>query len=326
MLKRKKVRMGQYHRLTLEDRYQIYAGKNSGLSIREIARVLDRSASTVSRELKRNRDGNGCYVAIRAHRKAAKKRAMIGPPKKIHICKDKVDELLKLQWSPEQISGRLALDGIKISYESVYRYVYNEGKQLHVHLRRKRRCRRTRQSLGRLKNCGVRVNQTWIDERPKIVEQRERLGDFERDTVLGKNGRLLTIVDRVSRLTKIAKVERHNGYYTHLATLKLLRDEIVHTITNDSGPEFGLHDQTAKELNTKIYFNRPYSAWQRGTNENTNGLIRQYYPKGTDFSKITEEEVSKVESLLNNRPRKKLGFKTPLEVHTQKSQGVALRF
>lgn len=318
--------MGDYHRLTLEDRYQIYAGKHSGLGIREIARALERPASTVSRELKRNRDGYGGYVPVRAHRKAVRRRSLIGPPKKVYVCKDKVDELLKQQWSPEQISGRLAMDGIRISYESIYRYVYNDSKHLFKNLRRQRRQRRTRQSLKRLKNCGVRVNRTWIDERPSIVEQRVRLGDLERDTVLGKNGRLLTIVDRVSRLTKIAKVERHNSYYTHLTTLKLLKGAIVHTITNDGGPEFGMHDQTAKDLNTKVYFNRPYSAWQRGTNENTNGLIRQYYPKGTDFSKVTDDDISKVEALLNNRPRKKLGYKTPYEVHTEKSQGVALRF
>jgi transposase, IS30 family len=307
--------MEAYHRLTLDDRYQIQAEKNSGLGIREIAMRIGRSPSTVSRELKRN---SRKYSPQYAHKCAAKRRAGVGPPQRMGALKDQIEYLLRLQWSPEQISGRLLNSGVRISHETIYRHIFKDfqnGGDLYFNLRRKRRYRRPRKITKTLKRNGFRTNQTWIDDRPRIVEKRKRIGDFERDTVLGKNGRLLTIVDRKSRLTKIGKIEKHNAYYTHLETLKLLKGHVVHTITNDNGPEFAFHNETAKDLKTKVYFSRPYSSWQRGTNENTNGLIRQYYPKGTDFSKVSNEQIAKIEQRLNERPRKCLGFRTPSEVH-----------
>ena len=162
-------------------------------------------------------------------------------------------------------------------------------------------------------------------ERPKIVDERIRFGDFERDSVQGKfkGPVLLTIVDRLSRLTKIKKVRWINAEATHRATVELLRNLPINTITNDNGSEFADHQLTAKALGADIYFNDPYSSWQRGTNENTNGLIRQYYPKGTDFTKVSDLDVKHLEDLLNNRPRKTLGYKTPNEV--QNSQIRVLR-
>jgi len=318
--------MRNYNRLTLQHRYQIQALKETNLSVRATASILKVSPSTISRELKRNK---GKYHAEKAESQRFERRRHVHPPLKlVGAIEKEVIELLKLQWSPEQISGRLRREKTKISHESIYQYIFKNAKgggDLYLNLRRHRKYRRTHESSRRLKNCGIRVNQAWIEERPKVVEKRSRLGDYERDLVLGKNSRILTIVDRRSRLTKIGKLERHTSNDTHFETLRLLQNLPVRTITNDNGPEFGLHDLTAKELKAKIYFARPYCSWQRGTNENTNGLIRQYYPKGTDFSKITNEDIVALEMLLNTRPRKTLGYKTPLEVHTKLSQGVALR-
>lgn len=318
----------KYQRLTREHRYQIQALKDSGMGIRKIASTLKRSPSTISREL--NRFKGRIYLPNKANEQALERRKKIGPSQKITVALQlQIDELLMAQWSPEQIAGRLRLQGIGISHETIYKYIFlnsRGGGKLYLNLRRKRRVRRSRETSRNFKRCGYRRNQSWIEERPPIVEERVRTGDFERDSMLGTNGRLLTIVDRASRLTKISRLTKSSSYDIHIATLQLLEGEKVHTITNDNGVEFGLHDQTAKQLNAQIYFSRPYCSWQRGTNENTNGLIRQYYPKGHDFSQVTDEEVAKVEGLLNNRPRKCLGYQTPNEVHNRLSQTVALSF
>ncbi len=291
---------------------------------------MKRSPSSISRELRRNQ--NVKYDAKRAHQRWKKNRARIGPPKRItETIKLQIEERLKIQWSPEQISAALSLEKVKISHETIYKYIYEDyrrGGDFYKNLRWARKMRRTHVATRNLKRSGLRLDRRSISEREEVVERRLRVGDYERDTMLGKNGRLLTIVDRASRLTKIAKLDKANAFSfdTHLETLNLLKDEIVHTITNDHGTEFGLHDMTEKSLKAKVYFAEPYCAWQRGTNENTNGLIRQYFPKGTDFSKVSREEIKHVESLLNARPRKCLGYKTPNEVHRQLSQGVALSF
>jgi IS30 family transposase len=320
--------MGAYHRLTLEERYQILALRGSNLGVREIAFRLKRSPSSISRELRRN--NNDKYDPKRAQQRFKLKRANIGPAKKIKTdLKAAIDKALMVQWSPQQIAAVFYLQNVRVSHETIYKYVYEDYRangELFKNLRWARKMRRTRQVTRNWKRSGLRPGRTPISERAAIVEQRVRVGDYERDSVLGKNGQLLTIVDRTSRLTKIAKMKRMNSFDTHQETLNLLQNLIVHTLTNDHGTEFGLHDVTAQLLEAKIYFAKPYCAWQRGTNENTNGLIRQYFPKGTDFSKVTDEEVKYVEWLLNNRPRKCLGYRTPNEVHRQLSQGVALSF
>lgn len=320
--------MKRYLRLTLEERYQISALKESGCSIRGIGRTLKRSASTISRELRRN--SGKAYKPKQAHKKAQSKRAKVGPSKRVDDeAADLIADGLLRQWSPEQIAGRLALQGVTLSHEVIYQYIYEdyrEGGCLFEYLRRSRKWRRTHKATRNFKNVGKRTYTNWIDKRPKIVDERCRLGDFERDSVLGvfRGPLLLTIVDRASRLTKICKIERINSQLTHYATVNLLKDMKVETITNDNGPEFSSYHLTEKALNANVYFNHPYSSWQRGTNENTNGLIRQFYPKGTDFNKVTNEAIQALEDALNNRPRKCLGFKTPLEVHQTMNRGVAL--
>lgn len=324
-LPQKEFNMRSYCRLTLEHRYQIKALKDSGLSIRGIAKVILVSPSTVSRELKRTSKN---YFPKSAQAHAEERRKLQGAKKKIKAALQlTIDGCLEQQWSPEQISGRLKRDDIHINYETIYKYIYSsKDTGLFKHLRRKRKWRRTRREHENRSTNGFRRNQSWIEERPAVVEERKRLGDFERDLILGKESRMLTIVDRVSKKTKIKKLPRHSSHETHFATLELLSGFKVHTITNDNGPEFSLHSLTAKELNAQIYFARPYCSWQRGTNENTNGLLRQYYPKGTDFNAISDEEIQKIEDRLNNRPRKSLGYLTPNEVHKRLSQGVALDF
>lgn len=320
--------MGTYSRLTRDDRYQIKALVDSGFSASEIAAKLGRHRSTIGRELRRCLRRR--YCPDRADNKSRLLRRSLRPKIRItgHL-KEIIDEQLGLQLSPEQIAGRLKLIGMRISHETIYKYIFKDAQskgELFVNLRRRRRKRRSHAGVKRLRNCGLRTGRQWIDERPPVIEARERLGDLERDCIVGGGSthRLLTIVDRVSKLTWIKKLAGPTSAEAHEATVELLSDEVVLSITNDNGPEFGLHDESAKALETQIYFSNPYCSWERGTNENTNGLIRQYFPKGTDFSRITEDQIAEVEARLNTRPRKTLGYLTPIEVHEKLSQNVAL--
>jgi transposase, IS30 family len=310
-----------YQKLTLEERYQIMALNKSKISVREMASILGRHPSTISRELRRNSEyTRNNYRAGIAHKKYLKRRSVIHRPLKIQgELATEIFHYLSMQWSPEQISGRLKRRGTEICHETIYRHIfknYQFGGRIYQNLRRGRKRRRSHKVSRIYKSARKNRDINPISKRPKIVEQRKRIGDFERDTVQGKfkGPVLLTIVDRVSRITKIKKLPWLNSEATHEATIQLLKDLPVKTITNDNGSEFSAHKETATALNTKIFFNDPYASWQRGTNENTNGLIRQYYPKGTDFNLVSDEDVKKLEGLLNNRPRKTLGYRTPNEV------------
>lgn len=301
----------------------------SGISIRATARVLNRSPSTISRELKRNLRA-GKYKPIYADNKAFIRRKHIHKRYKISgALRSKVAYYLAQQWSPEQISGRLALAGIKFSHETVYQFIYREfrlGNKIYLNCRRRRKYRRTRQATRNYKNKANKRNFPNIKDRPSIVNERIRIGDYERDMIVGKHGKacLLTIVDRVTKQIKIGKLAKINALDTHHLTIRLLERHPVHTITNDNGTEFFAYKLTQEALNTSIYFNDPYSSWQRGTNENINGLVRQYFPKGTNFDEISQDQIAMVEERLNNRPRKNLGYKTPIEYKNSLSQSVAL--
>ena len=243
--KHKEGKMKSYNRLTQEERYYIFALRANDLSIRQIARQLKRSHSSISREIHRNSQKNK-YFPKKAQEKALSRRQCVGPPLKIkEKLAKKVKEGLEKQWSPEQISGRLKKEKgiIKISHESIYQYIFKDFKKgggLYKHLRKRRRRRRCRKAAKNLKNAGCRQYNNWIDERPSIVDRRCRIGDFERDTLLGKfrGPVLLTIVDRKTRLTKIGKVLNRCSDLTHKATMQLLKNLKVRTITNDNGPEF----------------------------------------------------------------------------------------
>lgn len=315
--------MNKYRRLTQADRYQIEALVQGKISIREIAKILEFSPATISRELRRNGDLKS-YRAAAAQNQTQDRRKSIGPPKKITgPLEHHVRKHILLGWSPEQISERFKkVKDLKVSHETIYRFVYldfkNHKSYLWHSLRRHRRWRKTHRASRSFKQIGKKTDCLWIHDRPAIVEKRSRLGDLERDTVMGKKGgpALLVVVDRTSRLTRIRFLENITKEVTHKATLEIAKTLKVKTITNDNGGEFGCYKETAKQLNAKIYFCKPFRSCERGTNENTNGLIRQYFPK---YEHPDPKRVKEVEDLLNNRPRKCLGFKTPFEVHNRMS-------
>jgi IS30 family transposase len=309
-----------YTHLTREERYQIYALKKAGHTQSEIAKVLERSPSTISRELSRNRGGRG-YRPKQAHRLACERHASNAR---------QIDEAtwrfakarLREDWSPDQISNHA-----DISHETVYQRVYADkraGGSLWKHLR----CQKQRRKrYGKRDLRGTIPNRLSIEQRPAVVEKRSRIGDWEADTVIGKNHKqaIVRLVERKSGYTLIRKVERRTADAVSRTMTKLLKpyQSRVHTITSDNGKEFAGHEKVARALRVDFYFAHPYASWERGTNENTNGLIRQYFPKGMDFTSITQQEISHVMKRLNNRPRKRLGYLTPAQVFFK--SGVALQ-
>jgi IS30 family transposase len=240
-----------------------------------------------------------------------------------------VKRLLHEDWSPEQISLWLASEmHISISHEWIYQFVLQDKRQggrLYRHLR----CQKQRRKrYGSYSRRGCIANQVSIDDRPEIVDQRLRIGDWEADTIIGKghSGAIVSLTERKSRLTLIAKVARKSATEVKQAIVRLLKPvtDAVHTLTSDNGREFAYHEQIASELDLDFYFAHPYSSWERGANENANGLIRQYFPKHRDFSDITDKEIKAVMDKLNNRPRKCLGMKTPNQVFFGINPPVAL--
>lgn len=309
----------RYRQLTLVERYQIQAGIDLGLNISEIARQVKRHRSTVFRELKRNGhltlEGYSALYSQQQYERRREKcrRAFIVEGS----TKAWVDERLKLQWSPEQISGRRKLEGLSsIGVETIYRYLWRNkqrGGTLWHNLRHSSNRRRRRFKFSR---WPASTNPRLAAEnRPSIIEKRKRFGDFERDLIVGRHqaSQIMTLVDRKTKFVKLAKLERKTAEVVHRETLQALKGIEVKSLTNDNGCEFIAHQITAKALGVPIYFTRPYASWERGTVENTNKLIRQYFPKKTNLKEIPDEKIQMVEMLLNHRPRKQLGYKTPIE-------------
>ncbi len=315
-----------YTHLTAKDRYVI-SHLHSQMSHREIARRLGRHHTTISREIKRNKPPHSTYwyyfierdVELKRHRARSFRRQSHLPLVKY------VEDKLKLDWPPEAISARLRLDypndgRMRVSHETIYRWVYlvaMEGGNLHQHLRRrhKKRRRQTRYGSGRRFIPG-RVS---ISQRPPIVDSRERFGDWEGDTLEGKKGcgHLATHVERKSRFLVAAKLaDKRAATMTQATTASFWRlpKALRHTLTVDNGKEFSRFKELEAKTGLTVYFADPYAAWQRGTNENTNGILRHYFPKGFDFTTITEEELELVVKQINNRPRKCLDYRTPAEV------------
>ena len=312
--------------LTLEQRYKIEAYRNSGKSITEIADYVGKDKSVISRELKRNSDArSGKYKADLAQRKT-NFRHQTKP--KLHrltnVVKDNILQYLEQDYSPEQITGKAALDGVEmVSHERIYQYIWDDKKQggkLHKHLRT--RGKKYRKRGQKKDNRGLIINRIDIDERPKIVDKKERIGDLEIDLVIGKNhkGALLTINDRATGMLFMGKIDTKESSAVEAKSIELLKDwkPFLHTITSDNGKEFANHEQIAKKLEIDYYFAKPYHSWERGANENLNGLVRQYFPKKSNFDEITSEQILRVTNILNNRPRKRFDFKTPNEVFAQK--------
>jgi IS30 family transposase len=309
--------MQTYHQLTQTQRYQIYALRKTKHTHAEIAEVIGVHKSSVSRELRRNQGQRG-YRPQQAHELAAARRQKVVPRITVEDWK-MVDNLLKQDWSPEQISGRLRKEqGIRISHEWIYQHILVDRRadgDLYKHLRcqKKRRKRYgTYDRRGKLPNCRS------IEERPASVNTRKRLGDWEVDTMLGKQQKhaMLTLTERKSRFTLLGKVSRRTARAVRRQVCKLLLpvQDKVRTLTSDHGKEFADHELIAQTLQLKFYFAHPYAAWERGTNENTNGLLRQYFPKKSDFKTISNKKIEQIISKLNFRPRKTLRFKTPFEV------------
>ena len=308
-----------YTHITREERYQIYALKKAGLKQYEIAKVLKRSESTISRELSRNCGRRG-YRPKQAHSKSMERQSINARMIDDATWQFAQDRLLE-QWSPEQISGHAA-----ISPETVYQRVYANKRAGGLLWNNLRSQKLRKKRYGKVERRGTISNRVSIDDRAAIVETRSRIGDWEADTVIGKNHRqaIVSIVERKTGFTLIQKVERKTALAVSQAMIGLLKPhrKKVHTITSDNGKEFAGHEEIASKLKANFYFAHPYSSWERGTNENTNGLIRQYFPKTRDFTTITQQEINMAMERLNNRPRKRLGYQTPNQVFFK--SGVAL--
>ncbi|MDQ3018785.1 MAG: IS30 family transposase [bacterium] len=325
-----------YTHLTEEERYQIDDLKREALSQNKIAKMIGRSPSTLSRELNRNRGERG-WRPRQAQLKSAERLITRGSnnAKKVsgEAWKYAKKHLIEDQWSPQQIAGRSAIEGLTtISHETIYQRILEDKKKggnLYTHLR----CKKKRKKrYGSARTRGIIPNRVDIDQRPAIVESRKRTGDWEGDTIIGSHtvgAVIASMVERKSRFTVLAKSKNK----TTIAVIKSINQhmtpiaDLVHTVTLDNGKEFSLHELMAAQLNADVYFAKPYHSWERGLNENTNGLVRQYFPKKIPFDSITNYDLQRVAKKLNNRPRKCLGYKTPFEVFSKscKKRGVALR-
>jgi IS30 family transposase len=308
--------------ITKEQRYAIKVLKEKGKTLTYIAQTIGKHKSVVSREIMRNKNQKtGTYDNDLAERKYQKRLK----EKKKHIrfneqIRKNAEELLKKDYSPEQIAGYCKEEGIEcVSHETIYRYIWSDKKKggdLHKHLRRKGR--KYRKRGNKTDTRGIIPNRTDIEKRPEIVEKRERFGDLEVDTVIGKNhkGALVTINDRASGMLKSKKVESKESCVVADAIIEMLQDWLpfIKTMTSDNGKEFAEHERISEELGIDFYFAKPYHSWQRGSNENLNGLIRQYIPKKTDLNNVADIQIDTIVKKLNNRPRKRYSFKNPIFV------------
>jgi len=311
-----------YTQLTQEQRYQIYALLKMGHKRTEIAAVIGTHKSTVSRELDRNKGLRG-YRPKQAHHKALSRRN--------HSLKrilpetwELIETKLRLDWSPEQVSGWLRRHyAIQVSHEWIYQHILADkqaGGDLYRHLR----CQKKRRKrYGSYDRRGKLPNRVSIEERPSIVEQRQRIGDWEVDTLIGKRHRqaIVTLTERKSRFGLLGKVDQRTADQVGDAVIELLQPvtDRLHTLTADNGKEFADHEKIAHDLQADFFFAHPYAAWERGTNENMNGLIRQYIPKSCDLTSISDADLIWILNRLNHRPRKCLDFQSPFEVFFDQS-------
>ena len=309
----------KYRQLTLEKRYQISALNKLGKNQTFIANKIGVHKSTVSRELSRNSlakySAEAAHVIARIRHKKKPRKIRLTQAIKIYI-----GQKLKEHWSPQQISGRLHVDkNLFISHETIYQYIYKnlrQGGTLYKNLRHQNKKYTKRSS--QYKTRGQIKGRVSIEERPSIVETYSRIGDVEIDTVIGKGhkGAIVTIVDRKSKFSLFKVVDSKQAFPVTQALIDLMAPikNHIHTVTSDNGKEFSFHKDVSEALDCGFYFCHPYRSCERGLNENTNGLLRQYFPKGTDFTTITDKQIVEAQERLNHRPRKALGYKTPFEV------------
>jgi len=314
-----------YKHLSQAERYQIHALMKAGHDQSQIAKVLDRNKSTISRELSLNTGSRGYRpkqaCEISADRAQNSRNASTVAP----WVKEQANALLRVQWSPEQIASQLP-----ISHETVYQHVYADkaqGGMLWKNLRCQKQ-KRKRYAGGRERR-GQIPNRRPLSDRPLHIEARKQVGHWECDTVIGANhkGAVVTMVERKSGYAVIAKVANKTSALVSSAIVDKLKPMAVRvkTLTFDNGKEFAGHAYIDEQLQSTAYFARPFASWERGSNENLNGLLRQYVPKKRAMSTVSDEEIRMIQNRLNNRPRKRLGFKTPAEVFHQSLKRVALR-
>lgn len=315
-----------YRQLTYDERVTLSVLKLQGLSIRTIAATLDRHYSTLYRELERNRChvSDGAYRPSKAQRRTRARRSR--SRRNRHYTDNDfllIRKLLRLKWSPEQIVGhlrRFKLIGRQISHETIYQYIWRDkasGGDLWRHLRQSPKRRRKRykayDSRGRL------ANKRHISERPKSVETRKYKGHWEIDTVHGRgsNHCIVTLLERKTGYVMIGKLPNKSTVSLNNKTIALInRDPLVFkTITSDNGTEFHQYKHIENCCKTTFYFATPYHSWERGSNENVNGLIRQYLPKTQSMASLTQHQCDKIADKLNQRPRKRYGYKTPEEMY-----------
>lgn len=309
-----------YRHLTMEQRYKIDALHKAGHKAPDIADQLDVNKSTIYRELKRNSSKRGFYNARSAHDISKEKKERFTHNRKFNRAMERFirDKLSNEQWSPEQIAGYCKVNGIlMVSHERIYQFIYQdkaEGGQLYKHLRVASKKYRKRYGSGKKKR-GIIKDKVSIDQRPDCINNKERVGDWEIDTIIGKDkkGAIVTIAERATAFVLIARLEGKNALELARAVVRLMAPfkDLVLSITSDNGLEFAMHKYIARKLDAEFYFAHPYSSWERGLNEYSNRLIRQYIPKKTDFNDVNDQQIRDITMKLNSRPRKKLNFKSP---------------
>ncbi|MFZ2500444.1 MAG: IS30 family transposase [Minisyncoccia bacterium] len=322
-----------YQHLSVEDREEIQKGLWKSESIRSIAERLGRSAASISREIRKNQTPIKEQYSPRladAHAEAKRKSRGRKDRLKNETVRQYVIQKLKIGWSPEQISGTIEIEkGECISHEAIYQYIYaqvhrggngwvkpgKEDLRLYLARRHKKRAKKGMRKGERI----FKLNGPSIDGRPRAADLRSRIGDWEGDSIESKDHApgLNSLVDRKSGLLLLSKLRAKSAEATREVVSKRLADLPSYTLTVDNGPENRTWEETERSAGVKVYFAHPYHSWERGTNENTNGLVRRYFPKGTDFREVSEDEIARVEYALNTRPRKRLGYRSPLEVFNQ---------
>lgn len=307
--------------LSMQEREIVSQLWATGHSRKAIAERLGRSRSTIGRELKRNGTADGSYSAVAAQHQAVRRRRQRPLVRKLERLElnAAVRSRLARAWSPDQIAGRLKKDypadsALHVTPQTIYAWVERDEDRAHWQGFFRRGGRPPKPP-----RTGQIPRQVQIDGRPEAANRRERLGDFEGDTIVsrGKRSGLVTVVDRRSRYLLAAKLKDRTAGRTRRKMERLLKNlspELRQTITFDNGKEFSEHEALARHLGIDVYFAHPYASWERGTSENTNRLLRQYYPKGTDFAEVSHYDLAQTVESLNQRPRKCLGYKTPSEV------------
>lgn len=330
----------KYTHLSLEEREKLYALKEQGISLQKIGKKLGRSAGTLSRELRRNAKYGAAYIPCRAQKLSDKrgwKQRYKAPLKNPLVFLYVRKHLREDNWSPDEIAGRLPLDhpGQSVSYETIYRYVYSRKMRRYQYWQYLTLGRRKRMGKGgrRVRNAyqGKIPGSISIDVRPHEVEERIEVGHWETDNVIGKQGgksALSTTVERIILFTLMNKLANRSAREKTDAVVKRLKEfpkGLRKTVTEDNGSENSYHQELSERLQLDVYFCHAYHSWEKGTNENTNGRIRRYIPKGISIDDITDEEIEEIERKLNATPRKKLGYLTPYEKMDEVLKGLPER-